>query len=836
MILKVFNAIVFTLALSLSGSLLAETSRLRLFEIENMVSPLQLEEVKNSPVKKRKYPIHWPKNRESVILSSEIEIPVNYDVLLTAKLKRVKREGNFLFWMGEVEEDPNGWVTLVYSEGKITGDIKAGGRSYYIQNVKEGESFLVEVEPKESHVDDATPVTGGDDDLSKQATYITTKSSDKFIDVMVLYTDDLDIYSEAEAIVRGRVESVNEMLAQSCVGYRYRLVHIDRIVYGETGNSSTDLSNIASDGTIATLRDLHGADLVMLVTKTLDICGRAYMTDHDSFIRAEYGFGVVGYSCGAQTMAHEWGHNVGLYHDRYESGVDFTEESNLKSGYGFVDLAHRHRSIMSYNTHCSDLGFYCDRVDLFSSPHIKVSGVPFGYETHVDAVKQLNRRFGYIANFRASKSSYDPDIDLSCSSSSGKTVSDKDLHCFIATAAYGSYLSPQVKRLRKFRDQFLLKNRWGQKFVKLYYKYSPAIALKISKSDFLKSIVRAIIYSILFIYDFALWILLTLLFLILFRFQKKYLLSLLFITLFPIPGKSSVAHKSLVTGVHNQNPALYLKKTEDYRLFLNYQKQDYLLERDYINKEQSIGVSSLGSGYFSENYFLQFQYFLNSEKTELFQQELYSDVKTKWKEGGLDLDFGWNYLIPIGIRFSQRTLEKETINWNQNLLNLGSFGEFSKLKYGYGIELVEEKGDDVATSRWLQLYLGAAVGEASTDSKWFFEWNLKRSPQVANIEEEKITAHGEALTNSLSFEYASSYGTGSQYFYRLEYIMKSEENFNTEISSNTLSTHIGADLFSPGLQLTLGYQLESFQSLSEETQKETRISLNLEFKGSGTGI
>ena len=63
--------------------------------------------------------------------------------------------------------------------------------------------------------------------------------------------------------------------------------------------------------------------------------------------------------------------------------------------------------------------------------------------------------------------------------------------CFIATAAFGSYLDPYVVILRKFRDAFLLTNSPGRSFVEWYYRVSPSIADKIRGSEGLKACVRA---------------------------------------------------------------------------------------------------------------------------------------------------------------------------------------------------------------------------------------------------------------------------------------------------------------------------------------------------------
>jgi hypothetical protein len=73
--------------------------------------------------------------------------------------------------------------------------------------------------------------------------------------------------------------------------------------------------------------------------------------------------------------------------------------------------------------------------------------------------------------------------------------------CFIATAAYGSYLEPHVATLRAFRDEHLLTNIPGQLFVKLYYATSPPLADFIADRDWLRSIVRGALYPLVRLAD-----------------------------------------------------------------------------------------------------------------------------------------------------------------------------------------------------------------------------------------------------------------------------------------------------------------------------------------------
>jgi len=69
--------------------------------------------------------------------------------------------------------------------------------------------------------------------------------------------------------------------------------------------------------------------------------------------------------------------------------------------------------------------------------------------------------------------------------------------CFIATAAYGSALGPEVDIFRSYRDHYLVQRSWGRVLIKTYYSLSPAPARIIAYQPLLKSVSRMLLAPIL---------------------------------------------------------------------------------------------------------------------------------------------------------------------------------------------------------------------------------------------------------------------------------------------------------------------------------------------------
>ena len=73
------------------------------------------------------------------------------------------------------------------------------------------------------------------------------------------------------------------------------------------------------------------------------------------------------------------------------------------------------------------------------------------------------------------------------------TTDGEEELCFIATAAYGTSTAEEIDTLRAFRDEVLMQNSLGSRFVALYYEISPPVADFISEHEGLRTLVRELL-------------------------------------------------------------------------------------------------------------------------------------------------------------------------------------------------------------------------------------------------------------------------------------------------------------------------------------------------------
>ncbi len=236
--------------------------------------------------------------------------------------------------------------------------------------------------------------------MRREVTFVGVDSGDR-IDVLVVYTTATKNFlggdAQALAHAQAAIDATNTAYINSKIRQRARMVHSQEYVYTESGNSSTDLSNLRNDAAIATLRNAHNADLVAEISEVTGVCGIGYLMGGIGG-NQNNGFTVTARSCavGNLTFAHELGHNMGSQHNP-ENG------SNPTLPYGFGHYVNgSYRTVMSYVNPCTS---GCTRVAYFSNPGVIFNNATTGLNNARDNARSINNTADVIANYRYSGSS-----------------------------------------------------------------------------------------------------------------------------------------------------------------------------------------------------------------------------------------------------------------------------------------------------------------------------------------------------------------------------------------------------------------------------------------------
>ena len=129
----------------------------------------------------------------------------------------------------------------------------------------------------------------------------------------------------------------------------------------------------------------------------------------------------------------------------------------------------------------------------------------------LDGAVSLNSNRFCVANFRV----YTPPPPPGGGAGSGSS------NCFIATAAYGSWLDPHVLSLRQFRDDYLLTNAAGTWFVEFYYRNSPPLADYIRERESLKLMVRVLLTPLVYAIEYPAAVFCFVILLLLMKLRKR---------------------------------------------------------------------------------------------------------------------------------------------------------------------------------------------------------------------------------------------------------------------------------------------------------------------------
>ena len=146
-------------------------------------------------------------------------------------------------------------------------------------------------------------------------------------------------------------------------------------------------------------------------------------------------------------------------------------------------------------------GTYTEVIDAGNSTSCTLPDLAVGTTYYIAATAYDS--YGYESDY-SNELDYAVTGDATVSLASGSTSSSASGGgggggggCFIATAAFGSYVEPHVMVLRSFRDSFLLTNRLGKAFVSWYYATSPPYADAIRQNGPVKTVVRIALFPLI---------------------------------------------------------------------------------------------------------------------------------------------------------------------------------------------------------------------------------------------------------------------------------------------------------------------------------------------------
>jgi len=321
---------------------------------------------------------------------------------LDAFQKEIDQRGPASFvWRGNIEnqnaapDKRSGMATFVVRDGRITGTVIVGPDIYLINPLGNGLHAIVKTNPSvfpAEHPPGTAPKANEAPEIPPQREGLLQNQSVPVIRAMVLYTpavrQALHQYgSDPEVLATMAIESTNLASKNSNVRMSVNLVKSEEIDYVEKDFPS-DLAMLRASAWVKGEREAAKAQVVFLLTTVSDYCGLSDVILADK----SNAFAVINYICavGNFSLAHEFGHLLGLRHERAAD----TDDRPFRNGHGYV-YKNEWRTIMATRKACTS----CPRIPFWSNPSIKYNGVPAGTKDYEDEADVINDTAPIIAGF-----------------------------------------------------------------------------------------------------------------------------------------------------------------------------------------------------------------------------------------------------------------------------------------------------------------------------------------------------------------------------------------------------------------------------------------------------
>ena len=326
--------------------------------------------------------------------------------------KRGEREG---LWRGVANNRADSEVLLTQKGGYLAGTVRVGTDLYEIRPSAGGhilEKLNLNTFPACGGAA-AARVTRAAGDVqpagSATAPTATAAGDGVTVDLMSVYTPQARAAAgggaQIQTVIQAAVDSANQAFVNSQVTAAYRLVHSVEAAHNDTGDMNLDLSWVASDATVAALRNQYGADMVSLIVENgASYCGLGYVQRSVGPGFAGSAFQVTARSCavGNLSFAHEHGHNLGMEHDP-ANGVTPTSAS-FPWSFGYT-VNSVFRTVMAYASPCPN---GCTRVAYYSNPNVTYAGYPTGVINTQDNARTANSTMSVAAAFRTAAATAPP--------------------------------------------------------------------------------------------------------------------------------------------------------------------------------------------------------------------------------------------------------------------------------------------------------------------------------------------------------------------------------------------------------------------------------------------